>query len=181
MKQIQLEGHKPLDFTSISQEMIISGMICVTLHFSICKFLSQHFLFHEYSTPKVKLKLMLLSWFSFINGRLAIDTHAHDLSAKTLRKTPSHGSLEMSPARSPPTVATMSTPMAPVLVPSMATAPIVAAPMGSAPLRLATVLPMTPMNGGQPAGSFPKEVMSPSNVPKVGGKLGNQLLFFFGI
>lgn len=70
---------------------------------------------------------MLLSWFPFIDGRLAIDTHAHDLSAKTLRKTPSHGSLEMSPARSPQTVATMSTPMAPVLVPSMATAPIVAA------------------------------------------------------
>ena len=101
---------------------------------------------------------------------LAIDTHAHDLSAKTLRKTPSHGSLERSPARSPPTVATMSTPMAPVLVPSMATAPIVAAPMGSAPLRLATVLPMTPMNGGQPAASFPKEVMSPSNVPKAASR-----------
>lgn len=117
---------------------------------------------------------------SFIDGRLAIDTHAHDLSAKTLRKTPSHGSLEMSPARSPPTVATMSTPMAPVLVPSMATAPIVAAPMGSAPLRLATVLPMTPMNGGQPAASFPKEVMSPSNVPKVGGEMGKST-FFFGI
>lgn len=115
------------------------------------------------------VELMLLCCFqSFIDGRLAIDTHTHDLSAKTLRKTPSHGSLEMSPARSPPTVATMSTPMAPVLVPSMATAPIVAAPMGSAPLRLATVLPMTPMNGGQPV-SFPKEVMSPSNVPKVGG------------
>lgn len=30
-------------------------MICVTLHFSICKFLSQQFLFHKYPLPKLSL------------------------------------------------------------------------------------------------------------------------------
>ncbi len=150
-------------------------MICVTFTFLDANFsLNIYcFIYIRYPlTQKFSWTLLLSCISEKSDGRLAIDTHTHDLSAKTLRKTPSHGSLEMSPTRSPPTVATVSTPMAPVLVPTMATAPIVAAPMGSAPLRLATVLPMSPMNGGQPAPSFPKEVMSPSNVPKVGGTHG---------
>lgn len=100
---------------------------------------------------------------------MAIDTHTHDLSSQTLRKSPSHGSLETSPmSRSPPVTA-------PVLVPSMPTVPIVAGSTHGAcacgAVRVATVLPMSPAKvngqggqGGQGPAGFVERI--PSNVSK---------------
>lgn len=71
-------------------------------------------------------------------------------------------------SRSPP----VGTSTAPVLVPSMPTVPIVAGSTPHGAVRLATVLPMSPMakvNGQGPAPGFVERI--PSNVSKAGGQL----------